>query len=858
MAYPTWITAAGNLGIVPSLDYYQYQLDAYDTAGGTLVYAKISGTLPPGIQLISTGMLQGIPVSTAGPDQNEIYTFTVRVVNQSDGLLADRTFYITITNVSPPVITPHSTINGNIDLGSYFDGTTVSIQLEAVEFIQEDNLTWTLKFGTLPPGLRLTPGGLITGYIIPTPAVGPSGDPGWDDTEWDGTYTVSNSSGRLGWDFPLGSESKTFQWTVEVSDGTTNSDTSSYRMLVIPKTAYEADTILIDADATEFNSNTLTVDAGSRHTPIITSIPSDILPERQGSWFTFKIEAVDLDNDVLQYNIPALSVGSFDQQDPTGYPYVEAIVTGGNISIGTIFSGSSLPYLTNGTNIQVLESYTDVTTTETYYTWYNATVNTHTTLRLTGNTIVTGVVGTYITQTVGNANATISNISSTTGTINLSGNISYANVGDVIRQTTTVGEAIVIGFNNSFNANTVNPNTLKVQFTSGTFDTVGNITVNGVSVAARPTTIVCNTDIGAIYNTSNLFQLNSTDATARANISGVLTYAYPTDVLSVGVDVAVSPNTQGNIGFDEQRFDQGSLSMPGTLSINTASGWITGFLPAQVADSTTYNFLVKVSKRDYPEYVADRLFTITILGSLNNNVNWLTPGYLGSIQNGAICDLSITAFSSQGKNVYYTYTPGTYINLPQGLRLQPDGLISGRVSFELFSMDSGLTTFDSDFTGDPQTTFDHTFKFSVDAITFDQTASDTRVFSILVRGRNIKPFENLYLTAQLKPYQRIEFRSIIQDQSVFTPDMIYRSTDPWFGITDTIDTLFLPGLSPSTMMTYATALQTNHFRKRLLFGNIKTAVARTDGVYDVIENASGNVIMFILLHLYPQTLLKVM
>ena len=842
MAYPTWITAVGNLGVVPSLEYYQYQLDAYDTAGGTLVYAKISGSLPPGIQLTPLGLLQGIPVSTAGPDQNQLYTFTVRVVNQSDGLLADRTFFITITNVSPPVITPHSTITGNINLGSYFDGTTVGIQLVAEEFILEDNLTWTLKSGDLPPGLRLTPGGLITGYIIPIPAVGPSGDPGWDDTEWDGTFTTATTSGRLAWDFPQGAESKTFQWTVEVTDGTTNSDTSTYRMLVIPKTAYDADTTLIDADATEFSGNALTVDAGSKHTPIITSIPSDIIPERQGSWFTFKIEAVDLDDDVLEYNIPALSVGSFDQQANVGYPYVDAIVTGGNISIGTVFSGSSLPYLTTGTNIEVLKPYTDVTTTNTYYTWYNATVNAHTTLRLTGNTIVTGVVGTYITQTIGGANATIINVGITTGTINLSGNISYANVGDVIRQTTSVGEATVIGYNNSFNANIVNPNTLKVRFTSGAFDTVGNITVNGTSVKARPTSIVCNTDIGAIYNTASLFYLNSTDSTARANVSGVLTWSYPTKVLSVGVDSDSDPNTQGNIGFDEQRFDQGSLSMPGTLAIDSASGWITGFLPAQVANSTTYNFLVKVSKRDYPEYVTDRLFTITILGSLNNNVNWLTPGYLGTIENGATCDLSVIAFSSQGKNVYYTYTPSAYINLPQGLRLQPDGLISGRVSFELFSLDSGLTTFDSDYTGDPQTTFDHTFAFSVDAITFDQTAAATRVFSILVRGRNIKPYENLYLTAQLKPYQRIEFRSIVQDQAVFPPDMIYRSTDPWFGITDTIDTLFLPGLSPSTMAAYTTALQTNHFRKRLLFGDVKTAVARTDGVYDVIENASGNAI----------------
>ena len=623
-------------------------------------------------------------------------------------------------------------------------------------------------------------------------------------------------------------------------------------MLVVPRSALDADGNLITADSTIISSNvfsitsgstSLTVDSGDKHDPIIISLPSEIIPERQGAWFTYKIEAIDLDYDVLQYNIPALSVGSFDQQTPTGNPYVDAVVNSGNITIGTTSSTTPLPDLVNGEAIQVLAPYTDVTTGETYYTWYNATVNAHTTIRVTGNTIVAGTVGTYITQVVGNANATITNISTTTGTITLAGNISYAAVGDVIRQTTTVGEATVIGFNNSFDANTSSPYTLKVQFTSGTFDTVGNITVNGASVDAYPTEIVCNTDISAIYNTSNLFRLGSTDSTAKINVSGVLFNAYPTNVVSVGVDVAASPSIQGNIGFDEERFDQGSLSMPGTLSIDADSGWITGFLPSQIAASTEYQFLVKVFKRDYPEYTTDKLFTLTILGSLNNTVNWLTPRYIGSIENGAVSDLYITAFSTQGKQVYYTYTPGAYLNLPQGLRLQPDGLISGRVSFELFSLDAGLTTFDSDFiTNNPTTTFDQTYQFSVDAITFDGTASSTRVFSIYVRGRNIKPYENLYLEAALKSYQRLEFRSITQDQSVFPPELIYRSTDPWFGISDTIRTLFLPGLSPTTMSNYITALQTNHFRKRLLFGDIKTAVARTDGVYDVIENASGDVI----------------
>jgi hypothetical protein len=193
-----------------------------------------------------------------------------------------------------------------------------------------------------------------------------------------------------------------------------------------------------------------------------------------------------------------------------------------------------------------------------------------------------------------------------------------------------------------------------------------------------------------------------------------------------------------------------------------------------------------------------------------------------------------------------TYTrgiPGPYQNIPQGLSVKPSGLISGRVSFELFSLDSGNTTFDLNLlTGYADTTFDQTFEFSVLAETFDQTASAVRVFTIRVRERNIAPYENLYLKALLTPYQRIEFRNILQDQSVFPPELIYRSNDPWFGMAQDVKTLFLPGLNPSEAATYINAMQTNHFNKRLLFGDIKSAVAKQDGVYDVIETNNNTIV----------------
>jgi archaellum component FlaG (FlaF/FlaG flagellin family) len=160
MSQPKWITPAGNLGIVPSLEYYQFTLDAYDATGGTLVYTRVSGRLPPGIQVVNTGKLQGIPVSEAGPDANTTYTFTIRATNSSSGSVTDRTFTLTITNVSPPIIIPK-----DVDLGVFFDGDIVNIQFQALEFIVEDNLTWSVVDGEIPEGLTLSQSGQLTGYI---------------------------------------------------------------------------------------------------------------------------------------------------------------------------------------------------------------------------------------------------------------------------------------------------------------------------------------------------------------------------------------------------------------------------------------------------------------------------------------------------------------------------------------------------------------------------------------------------------------------------------------------------------------------------------------------------------------------
>jgi len=132
-------------------------------------------------------------------------------------------------------------------------------------------------------------------------------------------------------------------------------------------------------------------------------------------------------------------------------------------------------------------------------------------------------------------------------------------------------------------------------------------------------------------------------------------------------------------------------------------------------------------------------FTLTISGTVNAGVIWLTPADLGSIENGATSMFVIEAVNSGGRaltyrlnpgassvSLPYPYVPGEYNLLPQGLELLPSGEISGRVTFNTFAVDLGSTTFDATQAvirnvSIQETTFDSTFTFTVNAYAEDTT-----------------------------------------------------------------------------------------------------------------------------------------
>ena len=219
-------------------------------------------------------------------------------------------------------------------------------------------------------------------------------------------------------------------------------------------------------------------------------------------------------------------------------------------------------------------------------------------------------------------------------------------------------------------------------------------------------------------------------------------------------DLPTPPVT--TVGFDMSGLSQEAQVLPPGLTLDINTGWLTGVIGPQAEVKKVYKFQIYCYKASYPLYLSEPVnYTLTVLGDLNNVIDWQTPENLGSIVNGEISELAIVASArlpnislitisssltislSTKKSLRFAITPGipdlpgvdprvalvryspaAYSRLPQGLKLLDNGLIIGRPTFEYFSLDNKTTTFDK-----VTTAFDNKYTFSV-------TASDSTVFEL--------------------------------------------------------------------------------------------------------------------------------
>lgn len=136
-----------------------------------------------------------------------------------------------------------------------------------------------------------------------------------------------------------------------------------------------------------------------------------------------------------------------------------------------------------------------------------------------------------------------------------------------------------------------------------------------------------------------------------------------------------------------------------------------------------------------------------------------------------------------------------------------------------------------------ETTFDQQCGFTVVASSIDNSISSRQSFTVRVRPRNLAPYENVYLKALPSYNQRSIWTDIINDTTIFPPELIYRPDDRYFGVQNSLKSLFLAGLNPGTAENFVSAISRNHYFKDINFGEIKTARAvNQDGSigYEVI------------------------
>lgn len=296
MAQPQWITPAGSLGTIPEGIFYSTPIEAATADDESVYYQLIAGQLPSGVQITTSGTITGVPrsiinvqgvptpVSRDVVSKFAVRAYTTRVVNGVIVVnrLADRTFSLTVTGQDvPEFITP----SGNV--GIYYDGTPVEIQIEFTDVDPGDRVRLRLISGELPPGLLVNSRGVISGII--KPLVGPPGTAvaGYDATQFS----------EYPFDFSTRSTSTNYQFTLEVTDGK-GSNIRVFEIYVYSKDSMSADTTDFTADNTW-----ITADVVPTRTPVLVTPSGSLGTVRSDNFYTFKFDAIDFDGDPIEYDI---------------------------------------------------------------------------------------------------------------------------------------------------------------------------------------------------------------------------------------------------------------------------------------------------------------------------------------------------------------------------------------------------------------------------------------------------------------------------------------------------------------------------------------------------------------------------
>ncbi|CAB4130239.1 hypothetical protein UFOVP116_339 [uncultured Caudovirales phage] len=371
--------------------------------------------------------------------------------------------------------------------------------------------------------------------------------------------------------------------------------------------------------------------------------------------------------------------------------------------------------------------------------------------------------------------------------------------------------------------------------------------------------------------------------------------------------------------YDKARFDLTPLRLPPGVILDEETGWVHGYIPPQeVLDDVYVTKVLAYKTTDNTITSVPTYIKFTVVGAISSYLTWDSPALLGTIQNGSLSELKVSATATKGNVLHYKlrddFKGGTpeiakytfvsngstpsfdlgftigkkdiwvYVNdkpvhpkdykivgssvvfpkawpygygvrvkanlgyvtsygtslttgrLPQGLRLLDNGLIAGKASFNGFAIDGGATTFDTrsrTYGTSVITTFDTIYRFTVEVFDDEGEIQTTKNFMISVDLSQKIPFDNLYGAALLPLHQRAQLKEILNNQNLIPDRALYRNGDPNFGKAKDLRLLLASGLDPKGAAEFQAAIATNHYKKRVLLGDLKTA--RATGEHGVVD-----------------------
>lgn len=265
--------------------------------------------------------------------------------------------------------------------------------------------------------------------------------------------------------------------------------------------------------------------------------------------------------------------------------------------------------------------------------------------------------------------------------------------------------------------------------------------------------------------------------------------------------------------------------LPEGLSLNTLTGYLSGFVPYQPAYQLDYSFVIRATKTTPSgSTTATNTFTLSIKGDVESSIRWVSSSTLGSISPGMVSDIAVVAEQiNSDYNIKYLFKSGS---LPSGISLLQDGSLSGRAAYNS--------------TG--------TYSFTVIASDVYELSAIERTFTLTVKSNTQTKYTDIYARPFLLKQKRDEYYQFTTDKFVFDPALIYRYQDPNFGVQHDIKLILEFGIEQINLEDYYYALQNNFYRRTLTFGDLKIAVAKnTSGkveyevVYvDIIDNLVNN------------------